>query len=237
MSRYVKVYRKVMNLQRRKTPMPWTPTFLEFSREPSVPFPLREKLQPAPIDLSYYLNMEVGDLVEVLHGPDCGRQGVVLSINKKRNTVIVDGCNMKKSFWNPRVGSSLVTQEMPIHITNVALLDPVVKRPTRVKRRFMMNGECVRISKLSEMCLMPAKRSGVWSLSEGRQAQTPNLYQEYLRQKALGPPIKASYARPDPLNLKILQRLARHIAWGQGSPLPTTDNPRVRSPEPMALRR
>lgn len=33
----------------------------------------------------------------------------------------------KKSFWNPRFGPSIVTQEMPIHITNVALLDPVVK--------------------------------------------------------------------------------------------------------------
>ncbi|EPR60449.1 putative 50S ribosomal protein l24 [Toxoplasma gondii RUB] len=229
MSRYVKVYRKVMNLQRRKTPLPWTPTFLEFSKEPSVPFPVREKLQPAPIDLSYYLNMEVGDLVEVLHGPDCGRQGVVLSISKKRNTVVVDGCNMKKSFWNPGVGASLVTQEMPIHITNVALLDPVVKRPTRVKRRFMMNGECVRISKLSGSAMPePVSTSAL---------RQPNLYQEYLRQKALGPPLKASYARPDPLHLKILQRLARHISWGQGSPLPTAENPRVNSPEPMALRR
>ncbi|PFH33054.1 putative 50S ribosomal protein l24 [Besnoitia besnoiti] len=229
MSRYVKVFRKVMNLQRRKTPLPWTPTFLEFTKETSVPFPVREKLQPAPIDLSYYLNMEVGDLVEVLHGPDCGRQGVVLSINKKKNTVIVDGCNMKKTFWNPRFGSSLVTQEMPIHITNVALLDPVVKRPTRVKRRFMMNGECVRISKLSGSAMPePVPAAAL---------RQPNLYQEYLRQKALGPPIKAAYAKPDPLNLRILQRLAQHIRWAQGAPLPTAEKPQVRQPEPMALQR
>merc|ERR1711933_568966 len=33
--------------------------------------------------------------------------------------------------------------------TNVTLVDPVTKQPTRVKRRYMMNGECVRISKIS----------------------------------------------------------------------------------------
>merc|ERR1711865_1084255 len=44
---------------------------------------------------------------------------------------------------------SIISVECPIHITNVALLDPVTKGPTRVKRRIMMNGECVRISKVS----------------------------------------------------------------------------------------
>ncbi|PHJ22659.1 50s ribosomal protein l24 [Cystoisospora suis] len=228
MSRYVKVYKKVMALQKRKTPLPWHPTFLEFTKEPSIPFPLREKLQPAPIDLSYYLNMEVGDLVEVLHGPDSGRQGVVLSINKKKNTVIVDGCNMKKSFWNPRFGPSIVTQEMPIHITNVALLDPVVKRPTRVKRRFMMSGECVRISKLSGSAMPePVAPTAL---------KQPNLYQEYLRKKALGPPLKEEYAQRDTLNLRILERLARHINWAQGVSLPTVANPIIKQPEPMEVK-
>ena len=39
------------------------------------------------------------------------------------------------------------TAQVPVHVTNVVLLDPVTKQPTRVKRRYTMTGECVRISK------------------------------------------------------------------------------------------
>ena len=38
--------------------------------------------------------------------------------------------------------------EMPIHITNIAPVDPVLKKPTRIKRRYTMHGECVRVSKV-----------------------------------------------------------------------------------------
>eukprot|EP00439_Symbiodinium_sp_Y106_P053497 s2048_g7.t1 len=60
-------------------------------------------------------------------------------------------------FWHPDPGPgkpSIVSVECPIHITNVVLVDPVTKQPTRVKRRYMMNGEDVRISKVSG-CAMP----------------------------------------------------------------------------------
>lgn len=200
MSRFVKAYLKAKRLNQRQTPQPWTPKFLELSKEPSIPPPLRERQQPQRVDLAKHLNIKEGDLVQVLHGRDQSRQGVVMKIDNRKNTVIVEGCNLKRSFWNPRsAGPSIVTQELPIHITNVALLDPIVKRPTRVKRRYTMQGECIRISKLSG-CAMPEPITP--------PARPPNLYKEFLAEKAKGPPIKDKYANPDPVHMQLLKQLA-----------------------------
>mmetsp|Transcript_138244 Transcript_138244/g.258001 ORF Transcript_138244/g.258001 Transcript_138244/m.258001 type:complete len:236 (+) Transcript_138244:113-820(+) len=133
--------------------------FLQVSKEPSIrpaiPDPRRRCL--VKVDLSRLMNIMVGDRVRVLYGSDKGKEGIVGSIDTRRNQVIVRGMNMKRSFWHPEPGPgrpSIMSVECPIHITNVALLDPVTKRPTRVKRRYMMDGECVRISKVSG-CAMP----------------------------------------------------------------------------------
>ncbi|XP_026194531.1 39S ribosomal protein L24, mitochondrial [Cyclospora cayetanensis] len=201
MSRFVKAYLKAKRLNQRQTPLPWTPRFLELSKEPSIPPPLRERQQPQRVDLAKHLNIKEGDLVRVLHGRDQNRSGIVLKIDSRKNTVIVEGCNLKRSFWSPRsAGPSILTEEMPIHITNVSLLDPITKRPTRVKRRYTMQGECVRISKISG-CAMPEPLSPI--------PRPPNAYQEFLAEKAKGPPIKEKYANPDPLHLQMLTQLGR----------------------------
>merc|ERR1719356_101925 len=98
------------------------------------------------------MNVMVGDRVQVLFGSEKGKQSIITRIDRGQNQVIVSGVNLKRSFWHPEPGPgkpSIVSVECPIHITNVILLDPVTKQPTRVKRRYMMNGECVRISKVS----------------------------------------------------------------------------------------
>eukprot|EP00913_Durusdinium_trenchii_P000079 g71.t1 len=92
----------------------------------------------------------VGDRVRVLYGTEKGKYGVISRILHDKNQVVVNGTNLKRSFWHPEPGPgkpSRVTVELPIHVTNVALIDPVTKQPTRVKRRYTMNGEGVRISK------------------------------------------------------------------------------------------
>merc|ERR1719183_2647231 len=98
------------------------------------------------------MNLKVGDRVRVLYGSDKGNEGIVTRLDTRKNQVIVGGLNLKRSFWHPEPGPgrpSIISVECPIHITNVCLLDPVTKRPTRVKRRIMMNGDSVRISKIS----------------------------------------------------------------------------------------
>ncbi|CAD7934913.1 unnamed protein product [Amoebophrya sp. A120] len=139
---------------KRKNPL-MKEEFLEFSRAPSVPHFLRDNRIPQKVDLAYHMNVKQGDLVQVLYGRDSGRQGVVRKVMRKENCVLVHGMNMKKTFRvNTAVGETLCTTELPIHITNVAPVDPILKKPTRVKRRYTMHGECVRISKVSG-CAMP----------------------------------------------------------------------------------
>eukprot|EP00931_Biecheleriopsis_adriatica_P073040 TRINITY_DN47402_c0_g1_i1.p1 TRINITY_DN47402_c0_g1~~TRINITY_DN47402_c0_g1_i1.p1 ORF type:complete len:260 (-),score=52.65 TRINITY_DN47402_c0_g1_i1:12-791(-) len=135
--------------------------FLEVSKEPSLwkapPDPRDRERRLVKVDLAREMNILVGDRVKVLYGSEKGKLGVVGRIDRDKNQVIVTGVNLKRSFWHPEPGPgkpSIVSVECPIHITNVVPLDPVTKQPTRVKRRYMMNGECVRISKVSG-CAMP----------------------------------------------------------------------------------
>lgn len=88
-----------------------------------------------------------GDLVQVITGKkqakggDRGKQGKVLDILVEQNRVIVEGVNFVTK--HNRVGQSqrgtktggIETMEAPIHISNVALVDPSTKKPTRVGHR------------------------------------------------------------------------------------------------------
>jgi ribosomal protein L24 len=137
--------------------------FLDVSKEPSLKKPLvdERKARAIPIDMTKAFNIQVGDLVRVLYGRDAGNMGVIRRIMPTANQVIVTGCNVVKSYRptdaekqvNPHL-PSFVAVEAPIHVTNVVPLDPVTRKPTRIKRRYSMTGECVRISKASG-CAMP----------------------------------------------------------------------------------
>jgi large subunit ribosomal protein L24 len=71
-------------------------------------------------------------------GGDRGKTGTVLSIDKAKNRVIVDGLNLVKKHVRKTETSKgvsdggIVTEPAPIHISNVALLDPSSKKPTRI---------------------------------------------------------------------------------------------------------
>ena len=85
-----------------------------------------------------------GDLVQVISGPsqarggDRGKQGKVLEVLVAENRVVVEGVNYVTK--HVRVGQTqrgtktggIETHEAPIHISNVALVDPKTKKPTRV---------------------------------------------------------------------------------------------------------
>ncbi|GFE55108.1 ribosomal protein L24 [Babesia ovis] len=198
MAKYLKAQFQAAQMTRNRH-IPDRTYFLHFSKYNSIPKPLREKRQPRRVDLAACLNMQVGDLVQVLHGQDQNRQGVILKIFHRKNQLIVENCNMRQTHWNPKSGKgepSLITQEMPIHVSNVALVDPVAKKPTIVKRRYMMNGECVRICKLSG-CALP---------EPVRVAQT--LYKPPPKRTT---PVKDDYSHKDYENFNILVNIARGI--------------------------
>ena len=92
-------------------------------------------------------NIKKGDLVQVItgatqaRGGDRGKQGRVLEVLKDRNRLLVEGVNFVTK--HSRVGQTqrgtktggIETFEAPIHISNVALVDPSSKKPTRVGHR------------------------------------------------------------------------------------------------------
>ena len=74
-----------------------------------------------------------GDLVKVITGKDKDKTGKVLSVNVKKNTVLVEGCNMVTKHTKPsqtNQNGGIVHQEAPIDISNVMLF--VDGKATRV---------------------------------------------------------------------------------------------------------
>ena len=98
------------------------------------------------------MKVHKGDMVQVISGPDKGAQGKVIEAYPKTNKVLVEGVNrIKKHVANsaPERGAEsggIVTQEAPIHGSNVAVLDSD-GNPTRVGYRFDENGKKVRIAR------------------------------------------------------------------------------------------
>ncbi len=81
------------------------------------------------------MEFKKNDQVLVIAGNDKGTRGRILRIDRVKNRVIVEGVNVRKrrtrpTQRNPQGG--IVPQEMPIHISNVMLLDPKSGEPTRV---------------------------------------------------------------------------------------------------------
>ena len=90
------------------------------------------------------MKIKKGDLVEVISGPSQerggykGKQGKVVEVFTETDRVIVEGVNFVTK--HVRVGQSergtreggIETVEAPIHISNVAVVDPETKKPTRV---------------------------------------------------------------------------------------------------------
>jgi large subunit ribosomal protein L24 len=93
-----------------------------------------------------------GDRVQVLAGRDKGKRGEVLSVAPKEGCALVQGVNMVKRHQKPqglnRPGG-IIEKEAPIHLSNLALIDPASDRPTRVGFRLLEDGKKVRISRAS----------------------------------------------------------------------------------------
>lgn len=76
--------------------------------------------------------------VIILAGKDKGKKGSVIKSFPKENKVIVGGLNMTKVHNKPRRGGEkgqVVEKAMPIHISNVALIDPKTGKATRIGKK------------------------------------------------------------------------------------------------------
>lgn len=93
------------------------------------------------------MKIKKGDLVQVItgrkqdKGGDRGKQGKVIQVFPDTQRVLVEGINqvtkhtkVGQSARGARTGG-IVTQEAPIHVSNVAIVDPETKKPTRIRTR------------------------------------------------------------------------------------------------------
>lgn len=92
-------------------------------------------------------NIRKGDEVIVTTGKDKGRRGTVLRVDGDR--VIVENVNVVKKHQKPNparnVPGGIVDKEMPLHISNVMLFNPVSQKGDRVGVKELEDGRRVRI--------------------------------------------------------------------------------------------
>ena len=97
------------------------------------------------------MKLKKGDLVIVITGKDKGKQSKITEVVMKDNKVIVEGVNVMKkhakaSQQNPQAG--IITKQLPIHASNVMLVDPKSGKPPRIGKKVTKDGS-VRIAKNS----------------------------------------------------------------------------------------
>ena len=91
-----------------------------------------------------------GDQVIVLSGKDKGRQGQVIKV-MKNSKILIENINLVKKHQkgNPNTGeeSGIVEKEMPIHLSNVTLFNPITKKGDKVGFKVLEDGRKVRFFK------------------------------------------------------------------------------------------
>ncbi len=97
-----------------------------------------------------------GDKVVLLTGRDKGRTGEVIEVRPDDNRVLVRGVNMVKRHQKQTAQQEggIISKEMPVHLSNVAIADPKDGKPTRVGFKFVGSGD-------DRKKVRVAKRSGV----------------------------------------------------------------------------
>jgi len=97
-----------------------------------------------------------GDKVVMLTGRDKGRSGEVVEVRPDDNRVLVRGINMVKRHQkqSAQQEGGIVSKELTVHLSNVAIADPKDGKPTRIGFKFVGSGD-------DRKKVRVAKRSGV----------------------------------------------------------------------------
>ncbi len=101
------------------------------------------------------LRIKTDDTVVVTSGKDKGKTGKVLRVDVRREKVVVAGVNVVKRHQrptpgNPNAAAGVIEKEGPVHVSNVALVDPKDNKPTRVGVIRRDDGRRVRVAKRSQ---------------------------------------------------------------------------------------
>ena len=88
------------------------------------------------------------DIVQVITGKDSGKQGAIISINHHESTLTVAGINIATIHRKPsqKIEGGIIKKEMPIHISNVALINKKTGLKTKVTIK-IIDGKKVRVAR------------------------------------------------------------------------------------------
>jgi large subunit ribosomal protein L24 len=97
------------------------------------------------------LKIKKGDRVVVLTGKDKGKSGDVVAVMPKENRAVVSGLNLARRHQKQTAGQEggIVSKEMPIHVSNLAHIDPKDGKATRVGYKLLDDGKKVRVARRS----------------------------------------------------------------------------------------
>ena len=90
------------------------------------------------------MNIKKGDTVKILIGKDQGKVGKVIKVDLKSRKLIVEGANLYKKHMRPkRQGEKgeVVQLSRPMDVSNLMLVCPSCKQPTRIGFRFEENNK------------------------------------------------------------------------------------------------
>ena len=100
------------------------------------------------------MKIKKGDQVVVVAGKDRGREGRVIAAYPAQQKVVVEGVNMikkntKVTHQGPRGSKQggIVTQEAPLHVSNVQIVEPDTKVAARIGFRIDDNGNKIRVTR------------------------------------------------------------------------------------------
>jgi large subunit ribosomal protein L24 len=115
---------------------------------------MAKKAKAAPKGKAPAMKIKKCDDVVVIAGRDRGREGKVILVYPERQRVLVHGVNIirknkKVNFQGARGAKEggIVTQEGPIHVSNVALIHPDTKKPARAGYRIEEDAKKVRVTR------------------------------------------------------------------------------------------
>ena len=97
------------------------------------------------------IKLKKGDEVIILAGKDKGKIGKIIKVKPLNNKAIVAGINKVKKHKKPdnNQAGGIIEKEMPIHISNLAFHDMVLKKGVRVGFKFDQKNKKIRINKNS----------------------------------------------------------------------------------------
>lgn len=97
------------------------------------------------------MKLRTGDTVLIIAGKDRGKVGSIMRVLLKKSRIVVSGINLRTKHFKktPQQAGRRIRYEASIAVSNVMILDPKTKKPTRVGFRFDEKGRKRRISKVS----------------------------------------------------------------------------------------